>query len=44
MTKLEPTALYVDLKGKAAPSGKPKCVAFRADMDALSMLEANHDL
>ena len=44
MTELEPTALYVDLKGKGEPSGKPRCVALRADMDALSMVEANHDL
>jgi hypothetical protein len=28
MTKLEPTALYVDLRGKGKPSGKPRCVAF----------------
>jgi metal-dependent amidase/aminoacylase/carboxypeptidase family protein len=38
MTKLEPTALYVDLRGKGKPSGKPRCVAFRADMDALTIL------
>jgi hypothetical protein len=38
MTKLEPTALYVDLRGKGKPSGKPICVAFRADMDALTIL------
>ena len=44
MTELEPTALYVDLKGKGKPSGKPLCVAFRADMDALSIVEANQNL
>lgn len=44
MTQLEPTGLYVDLRGKAEPSGSPVRVAFRADMDALSMVEANHDL
>lgn len=44
MTHLEPTGLYVDLRGKAEPSGSPIRVAFRADMDALSMVEANHDL
>ncbi len=44
MTKLEPTALIVNLKGKAAPSGNPKCVAFRADMDALTMNENNPEL
>jgi len=37
MTQLEPTALYVDLRGKAEASGKPRCIAFRADMDALHM-------
>ena len=44
MHRLEPTALYVDLSGQAAPSGKPRCIAFRADMDALSMVEANTHL
>ncbi len=34
----------MNLKGKAAPSGKPKCVAFRADMDALPMTESNPEL
>ena len=34
----------MDLKGKAAPSGNPKCVAFRADMDALPMNENNPQL
>ena len=34
----------MDLKGKAAPSGDQKCIAFRADMDALTMVEANYDL
>lgn len=37
--ELLPTALVVDLKGKAEPKGKDFCVAFRADMDALSMNE-----
>lgn len=44
MIKLKPTALIVNLKGKAAPSGKPMCVAFRADMDALTMNENNPEL
>lgn len=44
MTFIEPTALYVDLKGKAEPSGKPRCIAFRAELDGLSMVEANYDL
>jgi metal-dependent amidase/aminoacylase/carboxypeptidase family protein len=38
-TELKPTALVVELRGKAAPQGKDICVAFRADMDALSMTE-----
>ena len=41
MTETEPTALYVDLTGEAAPSGDKRCIAFRADMDALHMLETN---
>ena len=41
MHRLEPTALYVDLQGQAEPSGQPRCIAFRADMDALLMQEAN---
>ena len=36
--------LNVDISGKAVPSGKPRCIAFRADMDALSMVEANTHL
>jgi hippurate hydrolase len=44
MTQNEPTALYVDLSGKGEQSGHPKSIAFRADMDALSMVEANHEL
>ncbi len=36
--------MYVDLRGKAKPSGQPRCIAYRADMDALSIVEANHDL
>jgi len=31
------TALVVDLKGTAEQSGKDRCIAFRADMDALQM-------
>lgn len=38
------TALVVDLKGKKEPSGKDRCIALRADMDALSMTEENHHL
>ena len=30
--------MIVDIKGKAEPKGKDFCVAFRADMDALSMI------
>lgn len=41
---LEPTALVVDLRGKAEPKGRNYCVAFRADMDALSMTEENPHL
>jgi len=37
--EVKPTGLIVDLKGEAVPSGKNICVAFRADMDALSMQE-----
>jgi metal-dependent amidase/aminoacylase/carboxypeptidase family protein len=33
------TALVVDLQGKKEPSGKDRCIALRADMDALSMYE-----
>lgn len=33
------TALVVDLKGKKEPQGKDRCIALRADMDALSMNE-----
>jgi hippurate hydrolase len=38
MTQTEPTALYVDLRGKANPTGQRRCIAFRADMDALHMV------
>jgi metal-dependent amidase/aminoacylase/carboxypeptidase family protein len=38
MYELNPTALFVDLKGKGAPSGNPKCIAFRADIDALPIM------
>ena len=39
-----PTGLIVDLHGKAEATGKDFCVAFRADMDAHSMVEINEDL
>lgn len=42
--ELAKTALVVDLKGKSAPQGDNRCVAFRADMDALSMNEQNQHL
>jgi hippurate hydrolase len=42
--EMKPTGLVVDIKGKAAPKGKGFCVAFRADMDALSMTEENDHL
>jgi metal-dependent amidase/aminoacylase/carboxypeptidase family protein len=32
------TALVVDLIGQAPEEGEKRCVAFRADMDALSMV------
>jgi metal-dependent amidase/aminoacylase/carboxypeptidase family protein len=38
MFELAPTAMFVDLKGKGAPSGNPKSIAFRADMDALPII------
>lgn len=38
------TALVVDLKGKKSPEGDDRCIAFRADMDALSMNEENQHL
>lgn len=41
MKELEPTALYVDLTGEAPPQGDKRCIAFRADMDALAMIEKN---
>jgi len=37
--EMKPTALVVDIRGKAEPKGRDYCVAFRADMDALSMTE-----
>ncbi len=33
--KIAKTGLVVDLKGQGKESGKPFCVALRADMDAL---------
>ena len=44
MKEYEPTALCVYISGKGAPSGNPKCVGFRADMDALPMVEKNEHL
>ena len=44
MFETEPTALHVDIAGKGAPCGSPRCIGFRADMDALSMIENNIDL
>ena len=41
MKETEPTGLIVDLCGKAEPKGERKCIAFRADMDALTMQELN---
>jgi hippurate hydrolase len=38
------TGLVVDLKGKGPAKGSPRCIAFRADMDALSMIEENPHL
>lgn len=38
------TALVVDLTGQAAEQGEKRCIAFRADMDALSMIETNPHL
>lgn len=40
----EPTGLIVDLKGKAEPEGEAFLVAFRADIDALDMIEENQGL
>jgi metal-dependent amidase/aminoacylase/carboxypeptidase family protein len=36
--------MIVDLKGKAEPKGQDFCVAFRADIDALSMVELNENI
>lgn len=38
------TGLVVDIKGKGEPSGQPKVIAIRADMDALNMPEENPHL
>ena len=38
------TGLIVDITGKAKPEGAPRLIAFRADIDALEMLEHNPDL
>jgi metal-dependent amidase/aminoacylase/carboxypeptidase family protein len=40
----DPTGLHVDLEGTGKPQGKDYCVAFRADIDALSMTEENPHL
>lgn len=42
--EINPTGMIVDIRGKGAPQGKDYCVAFRADMDALSMTEENDHL
>ena len=36
--------MIVDISGRAEPKGDKYCIAFRADMDALSMSESNSDL
>ena len=36
--------MIVDIRGRGQPTGKDIRVAFRADMDALSMVELNGDL
>jgi len=38
------TGIIVDIKGKAPASGKPFCIAFRADMDALPIKEENPNI
>ncbi len=38
------TGLIVDIKGKGPASGKPFCMALRADMDALPIKEINPDI
>ena len=44
ITKKAKTGLVIDIKGKGPTSGKPKMIAFRADMDALPMTEDNPHL
>ena len=36
--------MIFDIKGRAPKAGKNKCIAFRADMDALTMTEENGHL
>jgi len=42
--KVASTGLVVDIKGTAPPSGKPYCIAIRADMDALPIKEQNPEI
>lgn len=42
--KVAKTGLIVDINGTAAPSGKPFCVALRADMDAIPIKEQNPEI
>ena len=44
MKELATTGMIFDIKGKAPKSGKDKTIAFRADMDALTMTEDNTHL
>jgi len=41
MRKVAITGLVVDIEGTAPPSGKPLCIALRADMDGLPIKEEN---
>jgi len=38
------TGILVDIKGTAPPSGKPFCIALRADMDGLPIKEENPEI
>ena len=40
----EATGIVVELRGKAKAEGIDRCVAFRADIDALNVTELNHHL
>lgn len=44
MKELATTGMIFDVKGRAPASGKNKTIAFRADMDALTMTEENTHL